>query len=326
MKRFFKFLLYVLAILFAVVILGASYSLIFLPNVGPPPDLVIEVTDERVERGNYLANHVMLCIDCHAVRDFSTFAGPIVYGTSGAGGEVFDQNMGLPGRFISRNITPAALGDWTDGEIFRAVTSGVSKDGSALFPIMPYTTYATLDEEDIYSIIAYLRTLEPIENDLPPSKPDFPVNILINTMPVKTNLTPKPDPTDPIAYGRYMTTAAACSDCHTLQRGGSVIGEYLAGGNEYPMPGGTVRAANITPHETGIGSWTEDQFVHRFKTYADSTYIPHTIHDGEFQTLMPWLMYKDMSTDDLKAIYQYLRTIPPVENNVLLFTSNGSSH
>lgn len=325
MKRFLKFVLYGVAILFVVALLGVSYTLFVLPDVGPPSDLTVEITDERVIRGNYLANHVMLCMDCHAVRDFTVFSGPPIAGTLGAGGEVFDQTMGLPGRFISRNITPASLGDWSDGEIFRAITSGVSKDGSALFPIMPYPAYSTLADEDIYSVIAYLRTLEPIENDLPPSKADFPVNILINTMPVKADLKTKPDMKDPIAYGRYLTNAASCTDCHTQQKNGAITGEYLAGGNEYPMPGGIVRAANITPHETGIGSWTEEQFIHRFKTYSDSTYTPHSIHDGEFQTLMPWLMYTDMSTEDLRAIFQYLRTVTPVENSVHLFTSNNRS-
>lgn len=321
MKTTLKVLFFVLGVAIIILVLSVTYTIYFLPDVGPPPDLAIEVTDSRVERGHYLANHVMLCIECHSVRDFSAFAGPVVEGTSGAGGEVFDQKMGLPGQFISRNITPSALGEWSDGEIFRAITSGVSKDGSALFPIMPYPAYSTMDQEDIFAIIAYLRTLEPIENNLPPSKPDFPVNVLINTMPVKANFTRKPDPADGVAYGRYLTNAASCTDCHTMQKRGTVIGEYLAGGNEFHLPGGVVRSANITPHESGIGSWSEEQFIHRFKTYADSAYTPHTIQNGEFQTMMPWLMYKDMSSEDLKAIYQYLRTIPPVDHQIEIYTS-----
>lgn len=256
------------------------------------------------------------------IRDFTLFAGPPMPGTLGGGGEVFDQTIGFPGRFISRNLTPSGLGDWTDGEIYRAITSGVSRDGSALFPVMPYPHYSQLAEEDIYSVIAYLRTLEPVENELEPSKPDFPVNFLINTMPVQPAPQVKPDQSDVINYGRYMITSAACTDCHTKMENGQFVGEPYAGGNEYLMPGGvTVRSANLTPHETGIGSWTKEQFVSRFKTYTDSTYSPHTVQPGQFQTIMPWGMYSGMTQEDLEAIYEYLRTIPPVDHRVEIFTS-----
>lgn len=300
---------------------AVGYVTVFLPDVGPPPNLHVEITEEKVAHGKYLAHHVMLCMDCHAVRDFSLFAGPLKPGTEGAGGEVFGQNMGLPGVFISRNLTPANLGDWTDGEIFRAITSGVSRDGSALFPIMPYPNYSQLADEDIHAVIAYLRTLEPVENILPVSKPDFPVNLLINTMPVKAHMKPKPSKADVVDYGRYLITAAACNDCHTRMERGEFVGEPFSGGNEYNLPDGSVvRSANITPHESGIGNWTKEQFVARFKVFADSSYIPMKVEQGQFQTMMPWLMYAGMAEEDLGAIYEYLRTIPAVENRIELFT------
>ncbi len=305
-----------------IIIFLIGYINFFLPNVGPAPDIQIEITDEKIEHGRYLANHVMLCMDCHAVRDFSKFAGPLKPGTKGAGGEVFDRdNVGVPGSFVAPNLTPAALGDWTDGEIFRAITSGVSKDGSALFPIMPYPNYSQLAEDDIHAVIAYLRSLEPVEYERPPSEYDFPVNLLINTMPVKANLQPRPDKNDVADYGRYLVTAAACSDCHTKIERGQFVGEPYAGGNEYPMPGGSiVRSANLTPHETGIGNWTKEQFIARFKVFADSLHVPGAVEPGQFQTIMPWLMYADMKEEDLGAIYEYLRTIEPVENRITIFS------
>lgn len=321
MNRLIRYLLYIIGILVVTIAFIVGYITFFLPNIGPAPDLKIEITEERVERGKYLANHVMLCMDCHAVRDFTLFAGPLKPGTKGVGGELFDRdNIGVPGSFTAPNVTPAALGNWTDGEIFRAITSGVSKDGSALFPIMPYPNYSQLDEEDIYAVIAYLRSLEPVEFERPPSEYDFPVNLLINTMPMKANMQPKPDKSDVVDYGRYLVTAAACSDCHTRMENGRFVGEPFAGGNEYPMPGGTVRSANITPHETGIGSWTKEQFITRFKIYADTTYVPHQVQPGQFQTMMPWLMYAEMKEEDLAAIYDYLRTIPAGENRLELFS------
>ncbi|MEX1270014.1 MAG: c-type cytochrome [Balneolaceae bacterium] len=321
MKKGIRYLLYLVGTLALLIVFALSYVSFALPNADPAPDLTVEITDERVEHGRYLANHVMLCMDCHAVRDFTLFAGPPMPGTLGGGGEVFDQTIGFPGRFISRNLTPAGLGDWSDGEIYRAITSGVSRDGSALFPVMPYPHYSQLAEEDIYSVIAYLRTLEPVENELEPSSPDFPVNFLINTMPVKAAPQVKPDQSDVINYGRYMITAAACTDCHTKMENGQYVGEPYAGGNEFPMPGGvTVRSANLTPHETGIGNWTKEQFVARFKTYSGSTYSPHKVEPGQFQTIMPWGMYSGMTEEDLEAIYEYLKTVPPVDHRVEMFT------
>lgn len=321
MKNGIRYLLYIAGILVLLVVILVGYLTLFWPNVGPAPDLTVEITEERVERGKYLANHVMLCMDCHAVRDFSVYAGPPMPGTLGGGGDVFDQNMGFPGRFVSRNLTPASLGDWTDGEIYRAITSGVSRDGSALFPVMPYPHYSQLAEEDIYAVIAYLKTLEPIENELDASVPDFPVNLLINTMPVKANLQSRPSQNDPVEYGRYLITAAACTDCHTRMENGKYVGEPYAGGNEFRLPGGSVvRAANITPHPTGIGNWTKEQFIDRFKLYADSSYIPRKVKPGQMQTLMPWQVYSGMTEEDLGAIYEYLQTIPAVENSVVRFT------
>lgn len=322
MAKAVRYLLYIVGILVILVLVLVGYVKAFLPNVGPAPDITIELTDERIERGKYLANHVMLCMDCHATRDFSLFTGPPKPGTHGAGGEIFDQSIGVPGSFISRNLTPTALGDWTDGEIYRAISSGVSKDGSALFPIMPYPHYAQLDEEDIYAVIAYLRTLEPVENVLPASKADFPVSLLINTMPMKPNHRPIPPKSDVIDYGRYLITAAACTDCHTRMERGEFVGEPYAGGNEYLMPDGSIiRAANITPHQTGIGNWTKEQFVKRFRMYADTSYVPHQVGPGQFQTIMPWMMYGGMDEEDLGAIFEYLQTLPPVDNPVELFTA-----
>lgn len=321
MKKTVFYLLIVIAVIMLILIGLIGYIKLFLPNVGPAPEIRVEITDEIVDHGRYLANHVMLCMDCHAVRDFSYFAGPPIPETLGAGGEKFTRDMGLPGNFIAGNITPATLGDWTDGEIFRAITSGVSRDGSALFPIMPYHHYSKLAEDDIYAVIAYLRSIDPVESEHPPSEIDFPVSLLINTMPVKPDLQPRPSENDLVEYGRYIITASACTDCHTRMERGAFVGEPYAGGNEYLLPDGSiVRSANLTPHETGIGNWTKEQFVARFKAFSKEHYTYRKVEPGQFQTVMPWLMYADMSKEDLEAIYEYLRTVEPADNRVTLFS------
>ncbi len=321
MKKALKILMYILVVLLVGIGGLLAYVKIALPNVGEAPVLTIEVTPERVERGKYLAYNVAVCIDCHSTRDWSKFSGPIVAGTEGEGGEIFDQTMGFPGKFISKNITPFSLGDWTDGEVFRAITSGVSKDGSALFPVMPHPNYGKMAKEDIYSIIAYLRTLEPIESHPEQSEPDFPMNFILNTIPKKPEFSSIPPKTELVNYGRYVINAASCSECHTNQIKGKIVGEPFAGGFEFLFPDGSiVRSPNITPHQTGIGNWSKEQFVNRFKMYADSSYVPHSVATGEFQTVMPWMLYAQMETNDLEAIYHYLQSIQPVDQVNVVFS------
>ncbi|MHB1179470.1 MAG: c-type cytochrome [Daejeonella sp.] len=315
---------YFLLVIIVVVIGMLSYVKIGLPDVGKPETIKVELSPERIERGRYLANNVNICMDCHSKRDWSKFGGPIIEGTLGQGGEVFNQTIGLPGEFYARNITPFALKSWTDGEILRAISSGVNKDGKALFPLMPHPNYGKLDREDLYSIIAYIRTLKPIENIVPESKPDFPMNFIINTMPAKAEFSKIPDPKNQVAYGAYMFTAASCNNCHTKEdKGEPIPGMELAGGFEFPLPtGGIVRTANISPDkETGIGAWSEEIFLNKFKLYADSSYIPGPIKKGDFNSVMPWLLYSKMRQEDLKAIYAYLRTVKPVKNKVTKFSN-----
>ena len=322
MKKVWKVLLIIITVIVVAITGLIGYVKTALPDIASAEDLKIDYTQERIKRGDYLANHVTMCIDCHSERDFTTFGGPVVQGTEGKGGEKFSKELGFPGDFYAANITPAGIGNWTDGELFRAITTGVSKDGHALFPLMPYPNYARLDKEDIYSIIAYIRTLKPIENNIPKSEPAFPVSILINTMPKEANFSPVPPKEDLIAYGKYIFTAASCTDCHTpMDKGERIADKFAAGSFDFKLPDGTVvRSANITPHkQTGIGNWTEQQFVSRFKMYSDSTYVPYKVGPGEFKTMMPWQAYSNMDEQDIKALYAYLRTIPAVDNQVIKF-------
>jgi mono/diheme cytochrome c family protein len=323
-----KKLLKIVGILLLVLILAAAgaatYVKTALPDIGDPPVISVEKTPERVERGKYLANHVTVCMDCHSTRDWSLFSAPLTTGNLGGGGELFSRDMGFPGVFYARNITPYGIGQWTDGEVFRAITTGQSRDGHALFPIMPYLNYGQLDQEDIYSLIAYIRTLAPVQHDVAPAEADFPVNFLINTMPTKANLTKRPAETDQIAYGRYVATAASCVECHSQrEKGTKVPGTEYGGGMEFIMPNGVLRSANITPHKTnGIGLWTADAFVKRFKAYADSSYKPQKLGPKDMNTAMPWMMYAGMKETDLRALFAYLQTVTPLDHKITKFSPN----
>lgn len=313
-----KLLIGLILLLIIVVGGGLTYVKVFLPNVGDAPDLTIEITPERVARGKYLANHVAVCIDCHSQRDWGQFAGPPVEGTFGGGGEVFNQEFGFPGNYFAKNITPYGIGNWTDGEVLRAITTGVSKQGNALFPIMPYPHYGQMSEEDLFSIIAYIRSLDPIKKDIPQSESDFPINFIINTMPQPASYTSVPDKSSKVDYGKYMVNASGCIDCHTKQEKGQLVeGMHFAGGFDFKLPMGIVTSPNITPDKvTGIGSWNEDMFVARFKQYQDSNYVNPAVGPRDFQTVMPWTMYAGMEEDDLRAIFAYLQSLKPINNQI----------
>jgi mono/diheme cytochrome c family protein len=323
MKTFFKIASIVLVILVVIIVGALTYIKAALPNVGDPPDLKVDATAERIARGKYLANSVNVCMDCHSTRDWSKFSGPIKPGTNGKGGERFDHTLGFPGIYFSKNITPAGISRYSDGELFRVITTGVNKEGHAMFPVMPYPYYGKMDEEDIFSIIAYLRTLDPIENAVEPSVSDFPMNFILNTIPAKGEPTKRPDPSDELASGAYLVNAAGCIECHTKAEQGQIDRTMaFAGGRDFQMPDGSIiRSSNITSDiETGIGNYTKEAFIQRFKMYADSAYVAPGVAPGEFNTIMPWTMYATMTTQDLGAIYTYLKTIDPIKNKVVKFT------
>jgi hypothetical protein len=309
----------VFAVLVLIIFIVVMYIVWFLPDI-PVRDIKVESSQARIDRGRYLANHVMVCMDCHSTRDWSKFSGPLTPGTEGKGGEVFDERMGFPGHFLSANITPFKLKDWTDAEIYRSITSGISRDGHPLFPIMPYPAYGTLDTEDIFSVIAYIRSIPSIDNTPARSNPTFPMNIILHLMPAAAKLQVKPPPTDTLSYGEYMVRASGCIECHTPAEHGQIVKSLaFSGGREFQMPDGSMLvSANITPDlETGIGKWTKEAFIFRFKTYDLATFNPPVIHQGEMQSIMPWTMYAGMDTTDLTAIYKYLHSLKPVSNKIV---------
>ena len=298
---------------------GMYYVKTHFPNVGPPPDIRVAGTPDQIARGRYLAHHVTVCLECHSTRDWARFSAPLLPGTEGKGGWAISEAAGFPGTLVAPNITPAALGHWTDGEIVRAFTSGVNKNGDPLFPLMPYRTYRFLMAEDAEAIVAYLRTLKPINHKPPRSALNFPMNLIVRTMP-RPYRPPAPiDRSDPVAYGEYLAIIAGCATCHTPHNQRQPIaGMQFAGGFQFVLPSGkVVQSANITPDvETGIGHWQKQYFTGRFRQFANATQLP--LQDG-MNTVMPWTMYAGMTDEDLNAIYDYLQTVPPVRNVVNRF-------
>ncbi|WP_128544681.1 c-type cytochrome [Larkinella soli] len=320
MNRIFLLTAFALPVVLACCVRPKAYS----PQTGRIQTISLENSPARMERGRYLANHVAVCMDCHSRRDYTRLAGPLVPGTLGGGGEEFGKNFGLPGTYYAKNITPFALKDWSDSEVLLAMTTGVSKNGKPLFPLMPYLNYGRMDESDAKAIVAYLRTLEPVNNPVPASKPAGPIRLAMKMMPHKAHFQPRPEARNTVEYGRYLVTMAGCADCHTRRTmGGLVKKAPFAGGNEIRLANGTLRTANITPDpETGIGSWTRQDFIRRFKTYDPASFNAPETGKG-FNTVMPWSMYAGMTEDDLGAIYDYLKTVKPSKHKVEIASGFG---
>ncbi|MFZ6012906.1 MAG: c-type cytochrome [Bacteroidota bacterium] len=272
-----------------------------------------------VDRGKYLATHVAGCLYCHSQRDYKWFSGPIISGTEGMGGQKFGKNFrGIPGVVYARNITPAATRSWSVEQMIRAITQGISQNGDTLYPLMPYIHFSKMTQHDALSLVAFLRTLEPIANEVPKRQLSVPIRATITSLPedqLKKNL--RPAYADKEAYGGYLVNIAACADCHTpMEKNDLLMEKAFSGGQEFRTAGFIVRSANITPDTTtGIGSWTEEVFMAKFTQFRNAD--AYQYNPGKNNSVMPWTTYGGMDDFDLKAIYAYLRTLRPIKNHVV---------
>ena len=269
-------------------------------------------------RGDYLVHSVVNCVDCHSALDTNKFSFPLVPGTEGMGGLALHEVDQIPGKVWIPNITPFALKDWTDEEIARAITRGINKNGDTLFPVMPYHGLSHMAKEDVDAVITYIRALKPIENTIPKREMYMPMSAFgpLPDNDYKQNTIP--DSTDMVKYGEYLVSIAHCTDCHTpfTPEGAPDFAKYLAGGHRFENRFFTVTVANITPDSaTGIGTWTEAMFLAKFRTNAAPENLNTT--PGKKNTIMPWSFFGTMKDHDLKAIYAYLRTVPPVSHKIV---------
>jgi mono/diheme cytochrome c family protein len=316
MRRWFKriglslFALVLLAVAALPAIVGIR------PIIGPRAraltDRTFESTPARLERGRYLVTSVSLCFACHSELDWTSFT--VKPGTEGSGRSWADE--GLP--FLAApNITPdgeTGGGTWTDDQFARAIREGIGHDGRTLFPVMPYPQYKYMADEDLASIVVYLRSLPPVRKSLPPPAIPFPLNRFINAVPEPvTAPVPPPNRNDQVAYGDYLVRIGICRDCHTPldAQGAAIPGMEFAGG--FPLvspatPHGEVASANITSDASGIPYYTEDLFLEVMQTGM--------VRSRKIHNFMPWQMYGKQTDEDLKATFAYIKTIPPVQHRV----------
>jgi mono/diheme cytochrome c family protein len=317
-----KILLYLLGAI--VLVVGGGLGYLYLKPVAKaaPLNIAVDRGPERVARGKYLFEVVSSCADCHSKVDETRFGAPIVAGGLAIGKPLPD-SMGLPGRIVPVNLTSdpeTGTGRFTDGQLIRAIREGIGHDDRVLFPMMPYSEYSAMSDEDVQSLVAYIRTIAPVKNLLPKTEIAFPVNLMIKSVPKPVGSVPAPDKSNRVEYGKYLAKIAGCKFCHTPEEHGSSIpGKEFSGGHEFQIaPGARAVTPNLTPDsQTGIGQMSEKEFLDKFEQYKDYAEKGSPKIDPVANTAMPWLGLCRMEPDDLKAIFAYLKTLPPIVNAVV---------
>jgi mono/diheme cytochrome c family protein len=248
-------------------------------------EIAIPTDRASVERGKHLVTTMGFCTECH-LEDFS--------------GEVWDVGP-LVGKLAVKNLTPGQGGvgrTFADADWVRAIRHGVGQDEKSLI-FMPSHLYNRISDPDLGAIIAYLKQVPPVDNQQPETTIGPMARMFIlqdpSTLPAQIIGHNKPRPPDPrpgvtAAYGEYLATV--CIICH---------GENLAGEE------GTGGGLNLTP-AGNLGGWSEEDFIITMRT--------GNTPEGEIldEEIMPWRSLGQMTDDELKAIWLYLQTLPPVES------------
>jgi mono/diheme cytochrome c family protein len=279
----------------------------------PMPPVTASTDSAVVARGHYVVRYLAPCASCHgdvAQREANMRGEEVAL----SGGFVFDIP---PGQFYTRNLTSdpeTGLGNVSDGAIARALRHGVGHDGRALLPFMEMQG---LSDDDLTAVVSYLRTLPPVKNPVPPHHYTLLGRVVRATVlakPVGPSSTPPTTAPRGVSVetGRYLTESVAlCWACHTErnQMTGQLTGPRYGGTTgftETDDPDHSWSPPNITSDpETGkLSKMTEDQFIARFR---QGRLIP--------KSPMPWQAYSKLTDDDLRSMYRYLMSIPPVKRD-----------
>lgn len=271
--------------------------------IRPLSNIKFEPTRARIERGRYLTEGVLQCFVCQTDRDWSKPGAPPISEMKGAGHIWGSDNPGV----VAPNITPdneTGAGNWTDDTLGRAIREGISHDGRVLDDQMFYASYRFLSDEDLAAVIVYLRSLKPIHNPLPQTKlekyPDPPAPLMQPVL--------EPDQSTPVARGRYLVRVGTCLGCHTAFFAPLSPG-YFGGGDLIERGKERAFSANLTSDASGILS------------YYDESVFVKTLRTGhvkarKLSAVMPWIAVGNMTDDDLRSIFAYLKTRRPVQHVV----------
>jgi mono/diheme cytochrome c family protein len=309
-KRLARIIAYGFLILLVLAALALSLTVGWRPVIGakkrPLTSRKFQSTPERQRRGEYLVRAVANCMGCHSKHDEKTNP-PVLLSKEGAGSVLYEEGKF---RLVAPNITPdpdTGIGKWSDDAIGRAIREGIAADGSTLFPVMPYERFRHMTDEDLASVVVFLRTIPPARSELPPTRIPFLFIRLIQNVPQPvTGPVPEPGTSTPAEHGAYLVEMGHCGDCHTPlnPKFQAIPGMEMAGGS--PMDEG-VFSANLTPDASGIGYYDEALFIETIRTGY--------VRARELKA-MPWWSFRNMTDEDLKATFAYLRTLKPVHHLV----------
>jgi mono/diheme cytochrome c family protein len=272
-------------------------------------------SETLVERGRYLVNTILACGNCHTPK---TPEGNPIAEKELSGGVSFTTPAF---NAIAANITPdkeTGIGNWSDDDIKRAITEGIRPPqaklpGVPLAAVMPASFYKALLPRDLDAIVAYLRSVKPVRNEV--ALPEYKMPVVHQPYPdAELGFTNK-DLQDPVRLGTYLATIGHCMECHSARDkgvsdytagfgvGGRKFGPSLVQGVQADWKGSIAR--NITSHsENGIGAWTDAE-IKRAITSGISR------NGKKLGPPMAFDWYSNLSSDDLDAIVTWLRTVPP---------------
>ncbi len=287
-----------LAIAVGVAVVGAAgfvgYSVVSFNNSVaqvydvPPPNLVASDDPAVIARGQHLAESLGSCLECHG---------------DNLGGKPMD-DLGPLGTYYCPNLTTGAGGvgsDYSDGQLIRVVRDGIKADGTTLL-FMPCSDFSWWPDADYVALISYIRAQPPVDNAFPASEVGLLGKILDRLDLIDIDVArrldhehrpevPAPEPT--AEYGQFIVKL--CVGCH---------GKGLSGG---PIPGAPPSLpvpTNITPHETGLAGWSEEDFVHLLNT--------GTRPDGtKIDPFMPTRATAAMNEIEKKALWAYVLSVEP---------------
>jgi mono/diheme cytochrome c family protein len=306
------------ALVFAVLVSGCTGK-----YVRPTTTELVQSTPERLARGSYLVNQAMSCGACHTTHEGGTIAGSERADMYLAGNDVEFPKEGF--KFWIPNLTSdveTGLGAWSDDEIMRAVRDGIGKDGHLFFPMMPFSSYQHVADDDLRSIVAYLRTVPPIKHTRTTKKNDFGffVGFLINRgvmhHPPARDV-PPPNRADKVKYGEYVLRLGHCWECHSgTGTGPRDVGEkgFLSGWDEPQVfPGvGKVYFRNLTPDaETGLGKYSAEQIKQSLRDGKRLDGKPMAVPMSLF---IPHI--SGLADEDLDALVAYLKSVPAYANKI----------
>jgi mono/diheme cytochrome c family protein len=275
--------------------------------------IAVAATPDDVARGKYVFGAAGGC-GCHT--------DPKNKKAVNVGGRRYD---GPFGTVYSANITPdrkTGIGGWSDEEIITAIRLGRRPNGERLIPVHPFTVFNGMAEEDLKALVAFLRTVPPVNRANQPKRISVPLFESVFLPAWLAAFAPRetPPPTSPktgLPRGEYLVRAVGhCGECHTPRTVTQATdnSRFLSGNQKGPE---NSEVPNITPDpETGIGKWSEQEIA----DYLESGNKP----DGDVVGgLMGEVIegtaagYKDLTKEDRLAIARYLKSIPPIKNRIV---------